>query len=170
MQSFDINLLNLIFRDIIKHKVISKPNEKVKTEQITTATKRSLKYPSLESIVDFDLNSAAFLKRMKKSGPAYVVKSILQKFREAEKRDPMPESRVEDIKKLQALRDEISSVETIPDVYFDHVFSQISPCAAIVGGAVGQEIIKAVSQKEAPHYNHFFFDPQTSCGFIETIE
>lgn len=142
----------------------------MKTEQITTASKRSLNYPSLESTVDFDYKSAAFIKRMKKTGPAYIVKIILQKFREDVQRDPMPESRLEDIKKLQAIRDEVSSIENISDAYFDHVFAQISPSAAIVGGAVGQEIIKAVSQKESPHYNHFFFDPQTSCGFIETIE
>lgn len=157
-------------RDVIKHKVISKPNEKIKTEPITTASKRSLKYPSLESTVKFDVNSASFIKRMKKTGPAYIVKNILQKFREVEQRDPKPETRDEDIKKLQTIRDEVSSADKVPDDYFDHVFSQISPSAAIVGGAVGQEIIKAVSQKEAPHYNHFFFDPQTSCGFIETIE
>jgi ubiquitin-like 1-activating enzyme E1 A len=107
---------------------------------------------------------------MKKTGPAFVVKNILQKFREVEQRDPMPESRSEDIKKLLAIRDEVSSADKISDAYFDHVFAQISPSAAIVGGAVGQEIIKAVSQKEAPHFNHFFFDPQTSCGFIEKIE
>lgn len=107
---------------------------------------------------------------MKKSGPAYLVMRILQKFRETENRDPLPSFRDEDMKKLFTFRDEISSIETIPDVYFDHCFAHISPAAAIVGGAVGQEIIKAVSQKEAPHYNFFFFDPQTSCGFIETIE
>jgi len=156
--------------DVIKHKVISKPNEKMKTEPITTATKRSLKYPSLESVVAFDFNSAAFIKRMKKTGPAYVVMKILQKFREIEKRDPMPATREEDIKKLLELRDEVSSAAAIPDVYFEHVFAQIAPCAAIVGGAVAQEVIKAVSQKEAPHYNYFFFDAQTSRGFIETIE
>lgn len=156
--------------DVIKHKVISKPNEKVKTEMITTASKRSLTYPSLESVADFDFNSAAFLKRMKKSGPAYLVMRILQKFRESEKRDPLPATRDEDITKLLALRDEISSIEMIPDVYFEHVFAQIAPSAAIVGGAVGQEVIKALSQKEAPHFNYFFFDAQTSCGFIETIE
>lgn len=95
---------------------------------------------------------------------------ILQKFREDEKRDPLPSTRFDDIAKLQSLRDQISSIETIPDIYFDHVFAQISPAAAIVGGAVGHEIIKAVSQKEAPHFNHFFFDAQRSTGFIESIE
>lgn len=150
--------------------MISKPNEKIKTEPIITPSKRSLQFPSLESIADFDYNSAVFLKTIKKSGPAYLVMKVFQKFRETEKRDPLPTSRDEDIKKLHTIRDEISSAATISDAYFEHSFAQISPAAAIVGGAVGQEIIKAISQKEAPHYNHFFFDPQTSCGFIQAIE
>lgn len=137
---------------------------------ITTASKRSLSYPALESIANFDYNNAAFIKRMKKSGPAYLVMKILQTFRETEKRDPLPNHRDEDTKKLHAIRDQISSDSVIPNVYFDHVFAQISPSAAIVGGAIGHEIIKAVSQKEAPHYNYFFFDAQKSSGFIETIE
>lgn len=106
---------------------------------------------------------------MKKSGPAYLVMKIFQEFRETEGRDPMPATRTEDIQKLMDIRDKFSSVESISDSYFGHAFAQISPAAAIVGGSVGQEIIKAVSQKETPHYNHFFFDPQTSCGFIETV-
>lgn len=142
----------------------------MKTEPVTTASKRSLTYPSLEQATAFDYKTPAFMKRMKKSGPAYLVMKILQKFREVEKRDPMPATRDEDIKKLLAIRDEFSNVMPIPDAYFEHVFAQISPGAAIVGGAVGQEIIKAVSQKEAPHYNYFFFDSQKSCGFIEKIE
>lgn len=156
--------------DVIKHKVISKPNEKIKTEAITTTTKRSLKFPSLESTIAFDHNSTYFTKRMKKTGPAYVVMKILQKFRDTEGRDPLPASRDEDIKKLQVIRDEFSNETLIPDVYFEHIFSQISPAAAIVGGALAQEIIKTISQKDAPHFNYFFFDPQVSCGFIETIE
>ncbi|CRK99066.1 CLUMA_CG012119, isoform A [Clunio marinus] len=156
--------------DVVKHKIISKPNEKIKTEIITTPSKRSLKYPSLESVINFDYNSPSFTKRMKKSGPAYLVMKILQNFREDEKRDPMPSSREEDINKLLAIRNGISSVEIVPDIYFEHVFAQISPSAAIVGGAVAHEVIKAVSQKEAPHFNYFFFDANNSCGFIETIE
>lgn len=163
-------LILLIFRDVVKHTTVKKPNEKPKIETVVTATKRSFSYPSLESVAAFDYNSAAYLKKMKKSGPAYLVMKILQKFRETEKRDPLPTTRDEDIRKLLAMRNELSSVESIPDEYFDHMFAQISPSAAIVGGAIGHEIIKAVSQTEAPHFNYFFFDPQTSCGFIETIE
>jgi ubiquitin-like 1-activating enzyme E1 A len=155
--------------DIIKHKVISKPNEKVKTEPVKTTSKRSLNFPSLESVLDFDFNSPAFAKRVKKSGPAFIVMKILQKFREEESRDPLPASRNEDIKKLLAIRDSMSSADQIPDIYFEHSFGQIAPSAAILGGSVAQEVIKTVSQKDAPHYNYFFFDPQLSCGYIEAI-
>ena len=155
---------------MIKHKIISKPNEKIKTEPITTTTKRSLKFPSLESTIDFDYKSTYFTKRMRKTGPAYLVMKILQKSRENEKRDPLPASRDEDINKLKAIRDEISNANVISDDYFDHIFAQIAPAAAIVGGSLAQEVIKTISQKDAPHHNYFFFDPQKACGFIETIE
>lgn len=107
---------------------------------------------------------------MKKSGPAYLVMKILQQFRDTEGRDPLPANRDEDIKKLQDIRDTLSNESLIPNEYFEHVFAQISPAAAIVGGSLAQEIIKTVSQKDAPNFNYFFFDPQISCGFIETIE
>jgi ubiquitin-like 1-activating enzyme E1 A len=155
--------------DIIKHKVISKPNEKVKTEPVKTTSKRSLSFPSLESVIDFNYNDPAFVKRMKKSGPAYIVMKIMQKFREQENRDPLPQTRDEDVKKMLAIRDSMSNAETVPDIYFEHMIGQISPSAAILGGAVAQEVIKTVSQKDAPHFNYFFFDPQTVCGYIETV-
>lgn len=93
---------------------------------------------------------------------------ILQKFRDTESRDPAPSSRDEDIQKLLAIRDEIAN-GLVPDSTFTHVFGQISPAAAIVGGELSQEVIKAVSQKEAPNFNVFLFDPEKCCGFIEPI-
>ena len=58
--------------------------------------------------------------------------------------------------------------------------------AAIVGGILGQEVlmqcmslkvynsnfaqvIKAISNKDAPHNNYFFYNPLESCGVVETI-
>lgn len=93
---------------------------------------------------------------------------ILQTFRDQENRDPSYKNREEDIQKLLKIRDEIA-LSAVPDDFLIDVFAQISPSAAIVGGELAQEIIKAVSQKEAPHNNLFLFDPVTCCGFIETI-
>uniref|UniRef100_U5EX24 SUMO-activating enzyme subunit 1 n=1 Tax=Corethrella appendiculata TaxID=1370023 RepID=U5EX24_9DIPT len=154
--------------DVYKHKIISKPNEKVKTELVSSTVKRTLNFHPYQCVVDFDLKSAAYLKKVKRSGPALIVLRILQKFRDTEKRDPSYKHREEDLQKLCAIRDELAE-GFVPDDAFVHVFAQISPAAAIIGGEVAHEIIKTVSQKEAPHHNLFLFDPEKCCGFIESI-
>lgn len=155
--------------DVVKHKIISKPNEKTKTELITSTAKRTILFTPFQDTLEFDFKTPAFLKKIKRAGPAYIVLRILQKFREQEKRDPCYKNRAEDLIKLKSIRDEIAGLELVPDSSFIHVFAQISPAVAIVGGELAQEVIKTVSQKEAPHNNLFLFDPERSCGFIETI-
>lgn len=154
--------------DEYKHKIISKEGEKMKTELVATATKKTLLYPPLQDCLEFDYVCPEYLKKVKRSGPGFILMKILQKFRDNEKRDPNPEERRSDGDLLQQIRNEIAP-EVVPDSAFEHVFSQISPAAAVVGGALAQEIIKAVSQKEAPHHNYFIFDPDRCSGFIEAI-
>lgn len=110
----------------------------------------------------------SFVKKIKRTGPSFIVLRVLQNFRENFGRDPSFKTRSEDMAKLLAIRDEIAP-NSAPDSAFVHVFAQISPVAAIVGGELAQEIIKAVSQKEAPHNNVFLFDPATCCGYVETV-
>ena len=50
-----------------------------------------------------------------------------------------------------------------------NVFGKVSPACAIVGGVMAQEIIKAVSQKEAPHNNMFFLNPTKNVGFVDCL-
>ena len=106
---------------------------------------------------------------MKKTGQGFLLMRVLQGFREIENRDPRPETREADIARLIEIRDEVTDEELVGNNNFVHVFGQISPVAAIIGGAVAQEIIKTVSLKEAPHHNFFFFDSEQTCGFIEYI-
>ncbi|CAD6991228.1 SUMO-activating enzyme subunit 1 [Ceratitis capitata] len=155
--------------DVAKHKVISKPNEKVKTELVTAAVQRTLNFPSFSHVVDFDINSPAYQKKLKRTGPALILLRTLQEFRETFNRDPCYKTRETDIAELQRIRNELTSPNSLSDSYFENVFAQISPAAAVVGGVLAQEIIKVVSKKEAPHCNVFLFDPDTCCGFIETI-
>lgn len=154
--------------DVVKHKIISKPHEKTKTELVTSTVKRTLKYPPYQAVLDFDFNADSYARRLKRSGPALPLLRVLQKFRDDEKRDPLHSEREGDLQKLMIMRDELAA-NLVPDSALVHVFAQISPAAAIVGGAVAHEVIKTVSQKEAPHYNVFLFDPESCCGFIETI-
>jgi ubiquitin-like 1-activating enzyme E1 A len=157
--------------DVVKHKVISEPNEKIKTEMVTSSVKRTLSFPSLEDVLKFDYTTPAYLKKVRKSSPALILTRALQEFRDTEGRDPDYKQRNEDLCKLQEIINENKDLaEMIPDSLLVHLFAQLAPAAAIIGGEVAQEIIKTVSQKEAPHHNLFFFDPEKSLGFIESIE
>ena len=54
--------------------------------------------------------------------------------------------------------------------FFRVVFGELSPAAAVLGGVLAQEIIKAVSHKDAPIRNHFFFNGATDFnGVVEAI-
>lgn len=133
-----------------------------------TTVKRTLQFPPLQDVQAFDHSEATFQRKLKRTGPEFFAVKVLQEFRNKEGRDPSHNSRDEDLIKLLKLRNQLAE-NLVPDTTFEHVFAQISPAAAIVGGELSQEIIKAVSQKEAPHHNLFLFDPVKCCGFIESI-
>lgn len=135
---------------------------------MVTTVKRTLQFPPLQDVQAFDCKAPTFTRKVKRTGPEYFTVKILQEFRNKEGRDPSPQNRDEDLIKLVKIRNELAE-NLVPDTVFEHVFAQISPVAAIVGGELSQEVIKAVSQKEAPHHNMFLFDPATCCGFIESI-
>lgn len=148
--------------------MISQPNEKTKSETVTTTVKRTLTFPPLQDVLAFDFSQSFFVRKLKRTGPSYLIMRILHEFRDTEDRDPHPSTRAQDIQKLLTIRDEIAN-GLVPDSAFTHVFAQVSPVAAIVGGELSQEVIKAVSQKEAPNVNVFLFDPEKCCGFVEPI-
>ncbi len=50
------------------------------------------------------------------------------------------------------------------------MFGELSPAAAVIGGVLAQEIIKAVSHKDVPIRNHFFFNGASDrAGVVEAI-
>ena len=80
----------------------------------------------------------------------------------------------DDMKLLTSLRDSIISKyslpeKKIPEEILPMLFSELSPVAAIIGGVLGQEVIKVISNKDAPHNNFFLYNPLESCGVVEAI-
>lgn len=160
---------HVFVEDVAKHKVVSKPNEKVKTELVTSTVQRELSFAPYSNVLSFDIDAPYFQKKVKRTGPGFVLLRILQKFRENFKRDPSPKTRETDLEELAKIRNEITKEDIVPNEYLSCVFAQISAAAAVVGGVLAQEVIKTVSKKEAPHCNVFLFDPIKCCGFIEKI-
>ena len=49
------------------------------------------------------------------------------------------------------------------------MYAELSPVAAIVGGVLAQEVIKAVSKKDQPQNNFFLYNPVESSGSVEAV-
>ncbi|XP_066591258.1 SUMO-activating enzyme subunit 1 [Prorops nasuta] len=151
--------------DVIQSKKVCVPEggdpiKKEKFENITVTVKRT------ENFVPF--NQILGLDELPKDSEIYYIILALWKYRSKYGQDPLPDQRNRD-----ELKREIEGIITYHKLgdklnyYLDcDLYAQVSPVCAILGGIMGQEIIKAVSQKEAPHNNLFIFNPETLCGKI----
>ncbi|KAK3925902.1 SUMO-activating enzyme subunit 1 [Frankliniella fusca] len=141
---------------------------------VKTTVKRSATFVPLQNALDVDWTVEPYSKKLKKSEPSYFLMKILLKFRSEKKRDPAPGTRVEDMEELLKLKKEVLKemsipLEKVPDNLLSLVFAEVGPVCAIVGGVLSQEIIKALSQHEAPHNNMFFFNPERNLGHVECL-
>lgn len=136
---------------------------------IKTQVKRSLEFNVIDKMLEFNFKSEEYLKTLRRKGPALLILYTLLAFKDEMSNDPCTGKRAEDINKLLEIRNKMGLESHIPDNSYNTVFGQVSPACAIIGGEVAQEIIKAVSHNEAPHHNLFLFDPERSCGFIESL-
>ncbi|MBN3318424.1 SAE1 enzyme, partial [Atractosteus spatula] len=99
---------------------------------------------------------------------------VLLKFRTDKGRDPHPESFTDDSQLLLQIRDDVLDslglgTELVPDEFVSYCFSEMSPVCAVLGGVLGQEIVKALSQRDAPHKNFFFFDGWKGTGVVDCL-
>jgi len=141
----------------------------------TKTVKKAMAFKSFAETLKVDWKSELYAKRVKRMDPSYFLLQVLFAFQaETGLRRPRASHKVEDLGKLVSLRDSTLAslevpLEKIPDSSLSLLFSQLSPVAAIVGGVLSQEVIKAISNKDAPHNNYFFYNPVDSCGVVETI-
>ncbi|XP_069672220.1 SUMO-activating enzyme subunit 1 [Periplaneta americana] len=145
-----------------------------KVDPVKVTKKRTATFVPLQDILDVEWTSEAYVKRLPKTDSSYFLMKVLLAFRSKFGRDPSPEKRQNDLEELYKLRDDMLTkmgvpLDKVPDNIFRYVFAEVSPACAIVGGVMAQEIIKAVSQKEAPHNNMFFLNPTKNVGFVDCI-
>jgi len=190
-KNFDIfGFFGYSFMDLIKHEYVE---EEVKTqeakegqpeakkakmeaneEEETKMVKKSMEFVDLEKALNVDWSQDTYAKRIRRMDPAYFILQILLEFQSREGCSPRADMRDEDMKLLISLKDSIISKyglpdKKIPDEILPMLFSELSPVAAIIGGVLGQEVIKVISNKDSPHNNFFLYNPLESCGVVETI-
>jgi len=187
------------FMDLVEHKFVEEIKEKVapkaegenkeepvakksKMEVDETETKmvqNEMKFVPLEEALAVDWTQEAYKKRIKRMDPSYFMLQVLFEFQSKEGCSPRTSKRESDIELLKTLRADVAKKLELPeknklvnedgDKLLELLFSELSPVAAIVGGVLGQEIIKVISNKDAPHNNFFLYNPMDSCGVVEKI-
>lgn len=143
-------------------------------EEETKMVKKSMDFVALDDALKVDWTVDSYAKRIRRMDPSFFVLQILMEFQSREGCSPRVENRKADLELLTSLRSSIISKyslpeKKIPEEILPMLFSELSPVAAIVGGVLGQEVIKVISNKDSPHNNFFLYNPLESCGVVETI-
>lgn len=138
----------------------------------TTMVKKVASYCSLKQALDLDWTSDKAKAALKKTPVDYFLLQVLLKFRTDRGRDPDPSRCEEDSEALKQIRDDVLEALSVSpgllnDEFTSFCFSELSPVCAVVGGVLGQEVVKALSQRDAPHRNFFFFDARKGNGVVD---
>ncbi|XP_061637628.1 SUMO-activating enzyme subunit 1 [Phyllopteryx taeniolatus] len=146
-------------------KVKVDPNE-------TTMVKKTSRFCRLKEALEVDWSSDKAKAALKRTPVDYFMLHVLLKFRTDKGRDPDPQCFAEDSQLLSQIRQDVLetlavSGDLLNDDFISFCFSEMSPVCAVVGGVLGQEIVKALSQRDAPHRNFFFFDGRKGNGMVD---
>ncbi|KAF7269622.1 hypothetical protein GWI33_017347 [Rhynchophorus ferrugineus] len=147
-----------------------------KPEKETVKVRSEIVYPELNKVIILPntKQSVEPIKKVKRRNEYFFLMLTLLEFRDREGRNPDVSHKEKDVNLLKEIKKEILTLYNVDekklnDDLFNIVFGEVVPVCAVVGGVIAQEVIKGVSQKEAPINNVFLFDPLTYCGKEETV-
>ncbi|XP_068173591.1 SUMO-activating enzyme subunit 1 [Antennarius striatus] len=146
-------------------KVKVDPNE-------TTMVKKTVSFCTLKEALEVDWTTEEAKARLKRTPVDYFLLHVMLKFRTDKGRDPDPQNADEDIELLRQIQNDVLeamgvSSDLLSDDVTSYCFSEMSPVCAVMGGVLGQEVVKALSQRDAPHRNFFFFDGRKGSGMVD---
>ncbi|CAG6008127.1 unnamed protein product [Menidia menidia] len=138
----------------------------------TTMVKKTAAFCTLKEALEVDWTTEKAKAGLKRTPVDFFLLLVLLKFRTDKGRDPDPRRVAEDSRLLKQIRDDVLeasalSSELLGDDFISFCFSEMSPVCAVVGGVLGQEVVKALSQRDAPHRNFFFFDGRKGNGVVD---
>lgn len=151
------------------------PVKKTKMEEKETIiVKKCATYSRLQQALDVDWTNTENSFKIKRTPTTYFIMHILLKFLEQAGRRVALGSRENDVVVLNNIRTTVLeqmklNEKIVPQDFSSYCFAELSPVCAVVGGVIGQEIIKAVSQRDAPHNNFFFYNGVSGDGLVDKI-
>ncbi|KAG9331545.1 hypothetical protein JZ751_018856 [Albula glossodonta] len=116
----------------------------------TTMVKKTANFCPLKEALEVDWTSEKAKASLKRTPADYFLLQVLLKFRTDKSRDPQPASFTEDAALLCQIRDDVLEAlglnnDLLPDDFVTYCFSEMAPVCAVVGGVLGQEIVKVRS-------------------------
>ncbi|XP_063793713.1 SUMO-activating enzyme subunit 1 isoform X2 [Pseudophryne corroboree] len=150
-------------------------NKKSKLDSAeSTMIKKKIEFCQLKDVLEIDWNGEKAKAALKKTPADFFLLQVIMKFRTDKGRDPQPNTFQEDCDLLLQIRNDLlDSLGVNPDMlaedFASYCFSEMAPVCAVVGGVLGQEIVKALSQRDTPHNNFFFFDGIKSSGIVDCL-
>ncbi|KAL1745098.1 hypothetical protein HDZ31DRAFT_37145 [Schizophyllum fasciatum] len=166
-------LLGYIFCDLQHHEFISP--DRTGTKDVPRSVKASLDYPSLQNALQHKWSTMT--KRQTKEVNPAVVFTVLAIW-EFEARNNRLPSEGKDADALEQLANEFISAAGVDKKVLTHIprdlveylsttaAHEFSPICAVVGGMLGQDILKSLAAREAPIANFFAFDGHTGTGTV----
>jgi len=159
-----------------KKKKAKEGEENKSEEPETVVTKETVEFSRLEDNLAYrwDTEGPEMRKKLRGTPTAYFILRVYQEFLESCNRRPSLSSVENDTKQLQNLRLHVldrlgAPPKVIPEDFFQFGFGELSPVCAVVGGVLAQEVIKAISQKDAPLNNFFVYNGVNDDGMVTKI-
>ncbi|OWR55364.1 SUMO-1 activating enzyme [Danaus plexippus plexippus] len=137
--------------EIVQHKAVKRgpdDNEANARETVSITVKRRAIYVPLQNALSVDWTKPELRSRLRRGDPSYFVMKILSRFRDEYNRNPDPAQRKTETEILLRMRDELVKELSLPagfikDALLTDVFGIVSGAAAVVGGVIAQEVVKA---------------------------
>ncbi|XP_076810639.1 SUMO-activating enzyme subunit 1-like [Clavelina lepadiformis] len=142
--------------------------EKAKVDK-TVTVKRVTEFCTYADAMEEDWTKRS-RKSLKNSSSVFFIIQIYDEFKRNFNRPPQDGDKdaLLEIKRKVLSRNGMKE-SFLSDDFVDFCRSALSPVCAIVGGVLGQEMIKAISGKDQPHNNFFFYDGLKHLGVVDKI-
>jgi len=174
------------FADLLEHEYAEEVSVPVATKEGADETGKAatMEVRTVKKTLDYVPFKAAWSdvdysrlnrKSWKRIQPHIVLMKTLLTFRSQEKRDPEAASGEADLERLQQIKDHVLhdlklDADIVDRTALKSTLGESSAAAAVLGGVLAQEVIKAVSHKDQPIRNVFLFNGATDrAGLVEAL-
>jgi len=135
---------------------------------------RETTFCSLTDAMTVSLFNGMSLRKAKQVSKTYLVLRVVEEYYKRHQRYPNLTGSNQEVETLLEVRNDVFEKlqidnELLGDEFTSNCAGVFYPVNAIVGGVIAQEVIKAVSGKDTPHNNFFFYDGVSTTGMVQKI-